>query len=335
MARRALTGADTRSGGGRRRTALAAALFALVLVTGGAALANGGTRGAGYGYGYGYGYGEAPIVTTYAASSVTSTSATLNATVNPEGETVTACYFEYGRTERLGQRVPCKPFFDSGEGPVDVSAAIGGLEPDTTYHFVIVATNIDGTSHGSERTFNTLSSPPAVTSVSPDAGLEFGWTVVTIRGTGFAEASAVKFGSNGAVYFEVDSPTSITALSPLGTGTVQVTVANPGGTSPTTVADEFSYVPAGHGPAITKISPDKGPAAGGTAVSIAGTSFVGVTAVKFASTDATSFTVNSATSITAVSPAEAPGKVEVTVATPNGTSAISRKDDFRFQKPKK
>jgi len=88
-------------------------------------------------------------------------------------------------------------------------------------------------------------------------------------------------------------------------------------------------------PTIKKLSPKKGPAAGGTSVTITGTNFTGATAVRFGSTAATSFAVNSATSITAVSPAEPPGLVEVTVTTSNGISGASPKDRFTFKKPRK
>lgn len=320
----------TRTSSQRRRTTLAVALLALVLVTGSAALANGGARLSLAGYGYGYGI--PPEVNTEAASLVTPTSATLNATVNPEGQTVTECYFEYWGTEIPTPAVPCQPSPGAGDSAVPVAAAIQGLRPETTYHFTIVASNSSGTSYGDEQTFTTPSSAPSVTSINPDAGLECGWTAVTITGTKFTEATAVKFGANNAVYFEVNSPTSITALSPVGTGTVQVTVSNAGGASPTTPADQFTYVPPGHGPAITKLSPKYGPAEGSTAVSVTGSSFVGVTSVEFGSAKATSFTVTSSTSLTAVSPAEAPGKVELTVTTPNGTSSISPRDRFRFTK---
>jgi hypothetical protein len=87
---------------------------------------------------------------------------------------------------------------------------------------------------------------------------------------------------------------------------------------------------AGPPPTVTKLAPTKGPAAGGTSVTITGTNFAGVTAVKFGSTSAASFKVNSASSITAVSPAEAAGKVDVTVTTSAGTSAVSAKDHFQF-----
>jgi plastocyanin len=86
---------------------------------------------------------------------------------------------------------------------------------------------------------------------------------------------------------------------------------------------------------VTKLSPKKGPASGGTSVTITGTGFTGATAVKFGATQATSFKVNSPTSVTAVSPAGTPGAVDVRVTTPSGTSAITKKDHFRYKKAKK
>jgi hypothetical protein len=83
-------------------------------------------------------------------------------------------------------------------------------------------------------------------------------------------------------------------------------------------------------PTVTKVSPAKGPVAGGTSVTITGTNFTGAAAVQFGSTAATSFTVKSATSITAISPAETAGRVDVRVTAPGGTSAISSADHFKF-----
>src|SRR5262249_51198444 len=82
-------------------------------------------------------------------------------------------------------------------------------------------------------------------------------------------------------------------------------------------------------PTVERVEPNSGPVAGGTSVTITGTTFTGATAVKFGATNATSFTVNSATSITAVSPAGT-GSVDVTVATPEGTSSTGSADLFSY-----
>jgi alpha-tubulin suppressor-like RCC1 family protein len=86
----------------------------------------------------------------------------------------------------------------------------------------------------------------------------------------------------------------------------------------------------GRPPAVKTLGAKRGPASGGTTVTITGTDLTGATAVKFGSASASSFTVNSATSITAVSPAQVGGSVDVTVTTTWGTSAISAADRFKF-----
>jgi hypothetical protein len=83
-------------------------------------------------------------------------------------------------------------------------------------------------------------------------------------------------------------------------------------------------------PTVTKLMPTKGPAAGGTSVTVTGTNFTGATSVKFGALSVASFKVDSATSITAVSPAGATGTVDLTVTTPSGTSAINKKDHFKY-----
>jgi IPT/TIG domain len=103
-------------------------------------------------------------------------------------------------------------------------------------------------------------------------------------------------------------------------------VVTPGGTSPTSSVDQFTFVAA---PTVTGLSPTTGPAAGGTLVTITGTGFTGATAVDFGTTAATSFTVVNATTITAVTPPGA-GTVGVTVITPAGTSSGSSANQFAF-----
>ena len=171
--------------------------------------------------------------------------------------------------------------------------------------------------------------PPAITVISPATGSSGGGTTVNINGLNLAGATSVSFGATASAGFTVNSPTSITAVSPPGSaGTVDVRVVTAGGTSSISGADQFIYViPL---PTVTGLNIAAGRIAGGTTVNITGTNFTGATAVNFGSTPAASFLVNSATSITAVSPAGSAGAVDVTVVTQYGTSAISSADQFTF-----
>jgi len=97
----------------------------------------------------------APTVTTGSAISITSGSATLNGTVNPNGKKTTY-YFEYGTTTSYGLTSGTNwAGAGSGTSDVSVSATITGLSPNTTYHYRIVATNSAGTSYGSDQTLTT------------------------------------------------------------------------------------------------------------------------------------------------------------------------------------
>jgi large repetitive protein len=187
-----------------------------------------------------------------------------------------------------------------------------------------------GTSATSAADQYTYVAAPTVTSVSPTAGPTSGGTTVTITGTGFAAApgtGAVKFGAANATY-TINSNTQITATSPANSaGTYDITVATPGGTSATSAADQFTYIPA---PTITSISPTAGPLGGGTTVTITGTNFTGVTAVTFGGTSASGFTFVNATTLTATSPAGSAGTVDIRVTTGGGTSGTSAADQFTY-----
>jgi len=80
-----------------------------------------------------------------------------------------------------------------------------------------------------------------VTGVSPNTGPAAGGTSVVITGSNLSGVMAVKFGSTNASSFTLTSETQITASSPAGTGTVDVTVTTAGGTSATSAADRFTY----------------------------------------------------------------------------------------------
>ncbi|HWE65827.1 MAG TPA: IPT/TIG domain-containing protein [Acidimicrobiales bacterium] len=103
--------------------------------------------------------------------------------------------------------------------------------------------------------------PPTVTGVVPSSGPTAGGTTVTISGSGFACVTGVKFGTTPAASFTVVSPTQITAVSPAGAaGTIDVTVTNCFGTSPTGTADQFTYI-ATAGVPIAPVAPLSNPVA--------------------------------------------------------------------------
>jgi alpha-tubulin suppressor-like RCC1 family protein len=211
---------------------------------------------------------------------------------------------------------------------VNSASSLTAVSPTGSGVVDVTVTNPWGTSTTSAADQFSYEPPPAVTEVEPNHGPAAGGTSVTITGASFTGASAVKFGSTSATSFKVNSDSSITTVSPAGTGTVDVTVTTPSGTSATSAADRFTY-----GPTVSKVEPNHGSPSGGTTVTITGTGFTGATTVKFAATTAAKFTVNSATSITAVSP-KAMGAltVDVTVTTPAGTSPTSPTDQFTYMK---
>jgi hypothetical protein len=83
-------------------------------------------------------------------------------------------------------------------------------------------------------------------------------------------------------------------------------------------------------PAITTLSPNTGPAAGGTTVNATGTGFTGATDVSVGGTPATGLTVNSDTTLTFTTPAGAVGPASVTVTTPAGMSVSGPLALFTF-----
>ena len=99
-------------------------------------------------------YATPPLVITTAAGSVTTNTSVLNGTVNPNGVSATVS-FQYGLTTAYGSTVTATQSPVSGSSPNSVSVPVGGLLPNTTYHFRVVSTNNGGTSPGNDMTFTT------------------------------------------------------------------------------------------------------------------------------------------------------------------------------------
>jgi hypothetical protein len=96
----------------------------------------------------------APTADTWTATNVAQNSATLNGTVNPNGQASTAS-FQWGTTTAYGATTASQPPVGSGATNVNVFANLTGLSASTTYHYRVVATNSGGTTTGLDAAFTT------------------------------------------------------------------------------------------------------------------------------------------------------------------------------------
>jgi hypothetical protein len=117
-----------------------------------------------------------PVVRTGSATSVTSNSATLTGSLDPNGHAAT-WYFQYGLTASYGLQTPTRSA--SSGGARAVSEPIGSLTPGKTYHFRLVAINSIGPSYGADTTFTTAG--PAVT-LATSTGTVIARRSVTLSG---------------------------------------------------------------------------------------------------------------------------------------------------------
>jgi len=160
-----------------------------------------------------------PTVTTGSATAVTSSTATLNGVVNPNGASTTY-YFQYGTTTSYGSTTSSTSA-GSGASGVSASASLTGLSSNTTYHYRLVATNSAGTNYGSDQTFATSGSGPTVTT---GAGTAVSTGSATLNGT------VNPNGSSTSYYFEYGTSTSYsmtTTSTNAGSGTSTISVSVP------------------------------------------------------------------------------------------------------------
>lgn len=166
-----------------------------------------------------------------------------------------------------------------------------------------IAATLCAGARASEATAPASTSLPTITAIEPASGPAGGGTAVTLSGTGFLGATAVRSGETEASSFTVASSTSITALAPPDVGVfnsgstssrsgvgVTVTVTTPAGTS---ARVSYTY--------LFGLEPESGPTEGGTVVTISGVGFDQATAVDFGQT-AASFEIVNDDTIRAVPP---------------------------------
>jgi hypothetical protein len=239
------------------------------LIAAGTALVSGGSSGTRSTGGYGHGglspdaTGAAGLVTkvqaataiTGPATAVSSTGATLNGTVNPNSN-ATTYHFDFGTTGAYGTRLPV-PDASVGSDAADhvVSAAIGGLAPNTTYHYRVVATDAAGfTTTGPDVGFTTLAAPlplpPATKPKKPkttlsNAKIDAEKGIATFKfkasgqSTGFRCALAKKHKKAKFKFKKCSSPKTYKKLKP-GKYTFEVRAVGPGGTDPSPAKKKFT-----------------------------------------------------------------------------------------------
>jgi len=149
-----------------------------------------------------------------------------------------------------------------------------GTSPDNVDVTVV---SPGGTSFTSSNDQFTFYGQPSVTRVSPNHGLIYGGYYVQVSGTNFTGTTGVNAGDTPTA-FQVINNTTLSVYIPAGDGgigdSIGITVTSPGGTSPNTSADQFTYT----GPPAVRVSPSKG--VPGAAIKMTGANYGGGESVK-------------------------------------------------------
>ena len=159
-----------------------------------------------------------PSVTTNSATNITQTSATLNATVNPNGDS-TYAYFQWGLTTSYGNTTTAE-YIGSGTSNVSYSKSISGLSPNTTYHFRVVAYDTSYVNiYGSDMTFTTPQGPCTPPSATTNSATNITYNSATLNATVNPNGLAT------TVWFQYGTTTSYgseTTHESIGSGTSNV-----------------------------------------------------------------------------------------------------------------
>lgn len=129
-----------------------------------------------------------PTVSIATVSEVTSTTATLSASVNPGG-LATSARFEYGPTTAYGSTADATLSPNNGSGAKVVTAMLTGLETGGTYHYRLTATNNLGTASGDDRVL--ITAPVIVVEQPAGTPLADGSASSDFGGSPIEEAGAV------------------------------------------------------------------------------------------------------------------------------------------------
>ena len=122
-----------------------------------------------------------PTATTNAASTISTTAATLNATVNPKGA-ATAVVFDYGETAALGLTTD-EVAAGNGQSGVPITKQLTPLTCGTQYFFRVRASNANGSTQGTTLNFTTSQCVGGAPEVTTSAATGISATGATLNGT--------------------------------------------------------------------------------------------------------------------------------------------------------
>jgi lysophospholipase L1-like esterase/phosphodiesterase/alkaline phosphatase D-like protein len=166
---------------------------------------------------------QPPSVTTGAVTSLTITGATLNASVNPNGLTVTDSHFEYGTSQSLAtfNTIAAVPSPGSGFTSQGVTASLSGLAAGMTYYYRVVATNSAGPSTGSIVSFSTVAQAPTVATAAATSITIGGATLNgTVNPNGLSTTAVFEWGTDSSF----TSPNTTSPVQSVGSGLTNQTV---------------------------------------------------------------------------------------------------------------
>jgi outer membrane protein OmpA-like peptidoglycan-associated protein len=164
---------------------------------------------------------------------------------------------------------------------------------------------------------------PVVSSVSPSTVSNTGGSLITINGSGFGNSGTpvVTIEGEKALWVQRISDSKLIAMVPASStiGSVELNVVSSTGGGALDVPASLTYSSTTSNPTVSTVAPNSSSVSGGDSVVITGTGFAaGSTGVLFNGVPA-KVTASTTTSISVEVPsADAPGAIDVVVATPTG-----------------
>ena len=138
----------------------------------------------------------APTLTLGQTGAVEASTATVQGTINPQGNKNWPTVYEVRYGTSTSYTASIHGDAGSASGPVAVTATLENLRPNTTYHYQLTASNAAGTTVSPDQTLTTAGTPPTITlgaasRINEDSALLAG----TVNPQGLPTTYAVQYGT--------------------------------------------------------------------------------------------------------------------------------------------